>query len=979
MSVFKRTSIYLLAGLLVFANFFIMSDLTFISKAEQDPSFMLYIEHPESLQYKDFYQNVSVEAGETYVASIDYYSTRGTGKYIRIMKTDWSTILAQEFMIDAGLGRLELEFTVPEDSSTVVFLMNSGSDTSKGYIWNLSVVKKGSTENLLKNADFSDDFTNWNGGSNYQEIYQILPFDDSLWNPTEPTSPQHMIYFEHPESLQYKDLYQNVSVEAGETYVASIDYYSTKGASKVIRIRNSSWSDTFAEASMGNDGLGHLELEFTVPEGNTSVVFMINSGTNSATGYIWNLSLVKKGTSKNLLKNADFSDGFTNWNGGSNYQEIYQILPFDDSLWNPKTDKDYMLLMKNPDPWTGQSAYKDFYQRVDTEANATYIFSFDYYAVGAENTQVSIRKNDWNTVIEKKVLSRYGLDSLSLEVTSDADQTLIFMKNSGTSGYMYIWNMSLKKVGSDQNLLVNGDFASGTLGGWNEGSTAYPIDTTVSQGTHYSVIEFDDSLWNRVDPITIPEYEGGTYVGKYNTDKCFTTVINNTNETQYNNYLTKLENNGYTKYSDNQIGDNLMAVYTNDSSIINVSYFKAWNRVFITSELKTPNSYLPQDSDTYTKICDPLLIQFKLLNVEQNSGMGYALRLSDGSFIMVDGGYPESNYSAADLAYNTLKEYQADDGKLRIAAWIFTHAHSDHIGLFNDFVEKYHEDIEIDFLAYNFPTYNDIAISDGPGVLNAFIGGLPRFYEIINQYLSDVPISTVHAGYEYHIRDAVLKVFYAPDNNFPKDIVEMESNGLSVIFQVEIAGQTIMFLGDSSTPESKNLEQVFGSSLKSDIMQMAHHGYNGATLGLYQYINPAVALWPCPIDNIEPNIKHDYNQYLINNPGTKEIICSAFGTRAISLPYTPPEGLTGLRKLTNNPNPPEEEEPIDTEPTEPTDTEPTEPTGTEPTEPTSTEPIEQNEDVKTGRSVGGYVLVFAFVGILSLAAVILTRKKSFIS
>jgi hypothetical protein len=37
---------------------------------------------------------------------------------------------------------------------------------------------------------------------------------------------------------------------------------------------------------------------------------------------------------------------------------------------------------------------------------------------------------------------------------------------------------------------------------------------------------------------------------------------------------------------------------------------------------------------------------------------------------------------------------------------------------------------------------------------------------------------------------------------------------------------------------------MYGSTLKSDIMQIAHHGYSGGSTTLYQNVDPSWTLWP---------------------------------------------------------------------------------------------------------------------------------------
>ena len=45
---------------------------------------------------------------------------------------------------------------------------------------------------------------------------------------------------------------------------------------------------------------------------------------------------------------------------------------------------------------------------------------------------------------------------------------------------------------------------------------------------------------------------------------------------------------------------------------------------------------------------------------------------------------------------------------------------------------------------------------------------------------------------------------------------------------------------------SEKLLKTQKEKLKSDIVQMAHHGQNGATKELYEQINPTICMWPTP-------------------------------------------------------------------------------------------------------------------------------------
>ena len=51
-------------------------------------------------------------------------------------------------------------------------------------------------------------------------------------------------------------------------------------------------------------------------------------------------------------------------------------------------------------------------------------------------------------------------------------------------------------------------------------------------------------------------------------------------------------------------------------------------------------------------------------------------------------------------------------------------------------------------------------------------------------------------------------------------------------------------MGDTGEESSKKLLETKRDKLKSDIVQVAHHGQAGASKELYQAVNPKIALWP---------------------------------------------------------------------------------------------------------------------------------------
>ena len=65
------------------------------------------------------------------------------------------------------------------------------------------------------------------------------------------------------------------------------------------------------------------------------------------------------------------------------------------------------------------------------------------------------------------------------------------------------------------------------------------------------------------------------------------------------------------------------------------------------------------------------------------------------------------------------------------------------------------------------------------------------------------------------------------------------------------------------------MADTYGAYLKSDLLQLSHHGANGACLDLYRLIDPAVCFWACSQRKFEGDERmlgirpgHEFNAYI---------------------------------------------------------------------------------------------------------------------
>ena len=201
-----------------------------------------------------------------------------------------------------------------------------------------------------------------------------------------------------------------------------------------------------------------------------------------------------------------------------------------------------------------------------------------------------------------------------------------------------------------------------------------------------------------------------------------------------------------------------------------------------------------------------------------NNGMSYVIRLEDGSFIIVDGGHDtEEN---ADKMFSVLTK-QAEGKPIVIAAWIFTHAHSDHAGIFEKFTNKYGTQVTVESFIYNFPSDEAAKVSgDNPNTT--------KLVQTMSNYSGAKKI-VAHAGQVHKIRNATVNIFYTYDMMMPYKMADY--NATSVVFNVKLEGSTILFLGDAggetdgTDGELTYMKKIYtATTLEADIVQAAHHG-----------------------------------------------------------------------------------------------------------------------------------------------------------
>lgn len=357
--------------------------------------------------------------------------------------------------------------------------------------------------------------------------------------------------------------------------------------------------------------------------------------------------------------------------------------------------------------------------------------------------------------------------------------------------------------------------------------------------------------------------------------------VKGTTEEEYRAYLAQMVKNGFTLYTENTIGNNLFGTYTasknGSDTAVYTMYYPTTNTAKV---IYGPKGYLPSlTAQAYPQnaVVTPTITQLgreqvysgwnaTAKRVDGAPGMGYVIQLADGSYILIDGGSADHTVTTlkkesgewkedetkttqdAKNLYDFLVAHSPNGQKPVIAAWIITHAHGDHIGLPTQFLQTYKNDITLKMVIYNFPDYNSITLTDkSEGSLASCVSG---FKAACNGLPAGArPTHFVaHSGQKIYFPGCEIEFLYTQEDYYPN---QFESgNATSLVFRMTLEGASgnktvFMVTGDADTNNSKEIAPRYKDELKCDILQLNHHGFNGACDGLYEYMNPDICLWAC--------------------------------------------------------------------------------------------------------------------------------------
>jgi len=392
-------------------------------------------------------------------------------------------------------------------------------------------------------------------------------------------------------------------------------------------------------------------------------------------------------------------------------------------------------------------------------------------------------------------------------------------------------------------------------------------------------------------------------------------TVSNATEQMVNTFLADMVRDDFSVYSEHAVGSSRFATYVKDSiygqMVVYTMYHPEINEFRLTYG---PMEYLPNVTPLKAdNKADPTITQMFLETAYQSdkmtlsgstitandsiAGMSYILQLSDGRFIVIDGGSADCDvrtvkYNASSGKWEVVSDTRrSTDGKRlydtmnamkpashtkpRVAVWFITHAHADHWNLAWNFLNDYKNKIKLETLAFNFPEPNR-------GNLTTSRQKRINEFKLLAKNTYGADLWVMHTGQVMELPGASIEVLSTVEDYYCEGKAdaltkEIDLNNTSATLRVHIGSLSFMVLGDAYATTCRFMSDAYGNALQSDVLQLAHHGFNGATLEVYQAIDPKICLWPTDEfhyrtapQTMGTAAGYEFNHWLRNNPWKRD-------------------------------------------------------------------------------------------------------------
>lgn len=360
-----------------------------------------------------------------------------------------------------------------------------------------------------------------------------------------------------------------------------------------------------------------------------------------------------------------------------------------------------------------------------------------------------------------------------------------------------------------------------------DGETPAPLEIVVGKTTREAL-----------DCIAFNRYEDGLWehILRKKGDRLYITGLG-TPPAQQASYTS-----AYKKLNDGAIGT-VIAAYHFVEDILKYDFLYASFEEFPeTPELEMPEQY----EYTFTREClrlqRPRIFPGAAIyslncseRIDWNIG-SFILKTREGKLIVIDGGHAEE----LPRLIECLKAISNQEIPT-VTAWLFSHIHGDHCGAYRLLTESLWrdrvivKDVFCNFLSREFVT--ELSPEANP-VFGEIYDAIVNSDQTLN-----ANVHIVQKGDKIVVDEMEFEVIRVPGQ---EDAAKMNANDSSVVYKLHYDNlQTLLFLGDGEWVCNRDLLNEPSQALKSDVVQVGHHGCGNVSRQCYEQIGAKVYIWQC--------------------------------------------------------------------------------------------------------------------------------------
>jgi len=327
-------------------------------------------------------------------------------------------------------------------------------------------------------------------------------------------------------------------------------------------------------------------------------------------------------------------------------------------------------------------------------------------------------------------------------------------------------------------------------------------------------------------------------------------IVSGCTEDDFLSYVDELVKAGYHALEKRSLEKNVHIQLEGHGKTVYAYYTdsEGYMRVICDSSPVTQDNFSYQaDSKGKTGIYQFALNYAGNTHNTMDCGMLYALLPGDGSVMMMDGSHifqtSEEFYQGV---YDFLREITGtpEGEKIRISCWYITHSHSDHLAGASGFLRRYHDQVELQRVMFNFPAFS---------VRPASTAYASQFRHTLRTYYPDVMYLKPHTGMHLDLASMGIDVMYTHEDAVnaenPTKYPLRDFNCTSTVLKITMGGCTAVLFGDTNVEAEKIITRNYTeASWRTDMVQIAHHCFNYLTT-LYGWCQAPLILVPNSLEN----------------------------------------------------------------------------------------------------------------------------------